>query len=280
MSQAEFLSSAAASQQARLGERLESISDPLAPVVESAADAPAFTGESTANAPALMGDTPVKFNPGSGNSLEVVNAGSGSSLPQSLITTLKRTSSMNSSAGDASPTTSPPDDSVFNKQKLDEYNGTLLSKSTSRTENLDEEQIQRQKTDLMSSIAKNNDEVVSALIKEFGGDNSEQFVSNILALSSKKEKDAGEPQAVRPIVASSSTKNVTEDNKSTLKEELDKIAATIEINISGTSINLSELNKSLLESESSTTPPAFITQEVATSILDSLRKTNPPKNDS
>lgn len=269
MSQAEFLSSAAASQQARLGERLESISDPLAPVVESAADAPAF-----------MGDTPVQFNPGSGNSLEVVNAGSGSSLPQSLITTLKRTSSMNSSAGDASPTTSPPDDSVFNKQKLDEYNGTLLSKSTSRTENLDEEQIQRQKTDLMSSIAKNNDEVVSALIKEFGGDNSEQFVSNILALSSKKEKDASEPQAVRPIVASSSTKNVTEENKTSLKEQLDKIAATIEINISGTSINLSELNKSLLESESSTTPPAFITQEVATSILDSLRKTNPPKNDS
>ena len=275
------LIAAAAVRQSQLDERLANSADPLAPVVESAADDTAFMGESAANALAPMGDnTPVQFNPDSGNSVEVVNSGSGS-LSQSLITTLKRTSSsMTSSVGDESSTTLPPDNSVFNKQKLDEYNGELLSKSTSRTGNLDEEQIQRQKTDLMTSITKKNEEVVSALNTEFGGDKSEQFVSNILALSSKKEKDAIEPQAVRPIVASSSAKNVTESDKSKLKEQLDKIAATIEINIGSAPIKLSELNKSLLEYDTSTTPSKFITEEVATSILDSLRKTNPPKNDS
>lgn len=268
MAQEGFLRNAADVQQAQLDKRLASAINAQALMAESGENSP----------PEVLNDRLSRANSVSSNSSAMVTSGS-ESLTQSLIKTLKRTSSsMNSSAGDESPTTSPPDDSVFNKQKLEEY--TVMSKSTPHQANITEEQIKSKKTDLMVSITKKNDEVVSALKREFGsGETSKQIFSNILALSSKKETDDSEPQAVRrPIVASSSsTKNVGETEKSKLKGQLDKIAATIDIEIGGATIKLSELNNSLLKSDGSTTPPAFITQEVATSILDSLRKTNPPQ---
>jgi hypothetical protein len=194
-------------------------------------------------------------------------------LAQSLVQSLKRTAT-DSSESQESPV-QKLDNSVFTSAKLKEYKETL---GEPKAEQPSDSARQSKRTELMETITKKNEEVVSAVTAEFGGDSSEKIISNIILLSSSK-KEKGAAPAERPIVATPPTKNITsEDKEAKLKEKLGQIAETIDIKIGESSIKLSELNQSLLDSKGSDQPASIITTEIATSILNAIRKLIPNNN--